>query len=65
MNFKKIAVRTITEFVDESPELSLGDILYSIIRTQNSGIRDLKDLRDMADEKIYSIIEKAKQFEKE
>lgn len=65
MNFKKIAVRTITEFVDESPELSLGDILYSIIRTHNSGIKDLKDLRDMSDEKIYSIVEKAKQFEKE
>lgn len=65
MNFKKIAIRTISEFADESPEMSLGDILYSIIRTPNSGIKDLKDLRDMSDEKIYSIVEKAKKFEKE
>lgn len=65
MNFKKIAIRTITEFVDESAEMSLGEILYSIIRSSNSGINELKDLRDMTDEKIYSIVEKAKKFEKE
>lgn len=65
MNFKKIAVRTISEFVDESPEMSLGDILYSIIRIPNSGIKDLKDLRNMSDEEVYSIIEKAKKFERE
>lgn len=65
MNFKKIAVRTVSEFVDESPEMSLGDILYSIVRTPNSGIKELKDLRDMSDEQIYSIIEKAKKFERE
>lgn len=65
MNFKKIAIRTISEFVEECPEMGLGDILYSVIRAQNSGIKDLKDLRNMSDENIYSIIEKAKNFERE
>lgn len=65
MNFKKIAIRTISEFVDEMPEMSLGDILYSIMRSPNSGIKDLKDLRSMSDEEIYTIVEKAKKFERE
>ena len=65
MNFKKIAIRTISEFVDDSPEMGLGDILYSVVRESNSGIKELKDLRGMSDEKIYSIIEKAKNYEKE
>lgn len=65
MNFKKIAIRTISEFADEMPEMSLGDILYSIMRLPNSGIKDLKDLRSMSDEEIYTIVEKAKKFEKE
>lgn len=65
MNFKKIAIRTISEFTDEIPEMSLGEILYSIVREQNSGIKELKDLRNISDEGIYTIIEKAKKFEKE
>jgi len=65
MNYKKIAVRTISEFIDESPEMSMGEVLYSILRRSNSGIQDIKDLRSISDEKIYSIIEKAKKFEKE
>ena len=65
MNYKNIAIRTLQEFIDENPKMTLGEIFYSILRQGNSGISEVKDLKNIEDEKIYSLIEKAKQFEEE
>lgn len=63
-NYKNIAVRTIQEFIKENEGMSLGEILYSILRENNTGV-PFKDIKNLSDEQIYSAIEKAKQFEKE
>lgn len=65
MNYKNIAIRTLQEFAEQNPKMSLGEILYSVLRKGNSGIDEIKELREIQDEKIYSMIEKAKQFEEE
>lgn len=64
MNYKNIAVRTLQEFIDTNPNMSLGEVLYSILRENNLGV-EFKELKNSSDEHIYSAIEKAKQFEKE
>lgn len=65
MNYKNIAIRTLQEFVESNTKMSLGEILYSILREKNSGVSDIKSLKELKDEDLYSIIEKAKQFEEE
>ena len=62
MNFKNIAIRELQEFIEKRPDMSLGEIFYSIVRENNSGVK-LSELKDLTDEKVYSIIEKARQFE--
>ena len=64
-NYKNIAIRTLQEFVEKNPKMTLGEILYSVLRNNNSGISEIKDIKNINDEKFYSIIEKAKQFEED
>lgn len=63
MNYKNIASRKLQEFA-ESSDLTLAQILYSIVRPNNSGV-EITELKNIPDEELLSIIEKAQQFEKE
>lgn len=65
MNYKNISMRSLSEFCDESPKMTLTQILYSVIREKNSGVKNISDLKDITDEEFYTMIEKAKQFENE
>jgi hypothetical protein len=65
MNYKNIALRTLQEFCDVNPKMSLGEVFYSILREKNSDTSTLSDVKNITDEKMYTIIEKAKQFEEE
>lgn len=64
LNYKNIALRTIQEFVNENPNMTLAEIIYSFTRKGITGL-EFKDIKNMTDEQLYSAIEKAKQFEKE
>lgn len=64
LNYRNIAARELQEFITENPTMSIGEILYSVIRENNLGV-EFKDIKTLSDEQIYSAIEKAKQFEKE
>lgn len=65
MNYKKIALKTFTEFVEKNPDLTIGQIFYSIVRPNNSGAKDIRDLKNVSDEDMYTAIEKAKQLEED
>ena len=65
MNYKNIATRTLVEFLEKNPKMSFGEVLYSVLREKNSGVKNVTDIKNLTDEKCYSIIEKAKQFEEE
>lgn len=65
INYKNIALRTLNEFVEKNPNMTLGEILYSVLRENNSGLSDIKAVQKAKDEDLYSIIEKAKQYEEE
>lgn len=64
MNYRNIALRTLSEFSDNKKDMTLGEIFYSIFRVKNSKV-EIAELKNMSDEEIYSIIDKAKQFEDE
>jgi len=64
MNYKNIAIRTLSEFSDKQKNMTLGEIFYSIFREKNSKV-DIKDLKNMSDEDVYTMIDRAKQFEEE
>lgn len=72
--FKYIAIDTLTDMAkdqDTQPEtkekMTLGDMLYSILRESNSGIeidiKQLRKLRDISDKEYYEIFEKARKNE--
>lgn len=65
MNYKNIATRTLLEFLEKNPKMSFGEVLYSVLRENNSGVKSITDIKNLSDERCYSIIEKAKQFEEE
>jgi hypothetical protein len=67
MNYKNIAVREISDFSEglPAPEMTLGQILYSFLRKNVSGLVDINSIKDVSDEDIYKMIEKAKQIERE
>lgn len=65
MNYKNIATRTLVEFLEKSPNMTFGEVLYSFLREKNSGVNSISDIKTISDETCYSIIEKAKQFEEE
>ena len=63
MNYKNIASRKLQEFSEKS-EMTLAQVIYSIVRFNNSGV-SISEFKNLPDEELLSIIEKAEQFEKE
>lgn len=65
MNYKAIAMNTLSEFSEKNPDYTLGQLLYSFLRKPISGITSLGELNDISDEDMYTIIEKAQNNEEE
>jgi hypothetical protein len=63
MNYKPIIALKLTEVVNKSPDLSFGQILYSIFRKKNlenrpfEGSKETKWLLEMNDEDFLRAIE--------
>lgn len=67
MDYRHIAISTLTEFAEEHPNMTMGDIMYSVFREKNLGkkFKSVSDFRDLDDREIYTAIEKAKSYESE
>lgn len=64
MNYRAIATTELTDFAKETPAYSLGEVLYSILRTKESGCESLRDIKNLTDEQLYNIIENVRESEK-
>lgn len=65
MNYRAIAETTMRELMDENPEYTLGEILYSFLREPVSGLKSIREIKKLTEEDIYTLIEKAKNIENE
>lgn len=66
MDYRHIAIDTLTDFAKEMPEMTLGEILYSCFRESITGrkLTEPKDFMEMGDKEIYIAIEKAMKDER-
>ena len=67
MDYRHTAIDTLTEFAEEQPNLSLGEILYSSLRSKFTGVKleNLSSLISIDDKTFYEAIERAKKDEQE
>lgn len=65
MNYRNIALRELKDFADQFPTYTLGEILFSVLKTGNSANMPIKELLNLSDEQIYTMLEKAKEVEAE
>lgn len=66
-DYRHAAIDVLTEFAEDFPGMSLGDILYSSLLEKHLGnkIINIKDFRNISDKNLYESFEKAKNYEKE
>lgn len=64
MNYRTIATTELINFAKETPAYSLGEVLYSVLRTKESGCETLSDIKRLTDEQLYNIIENVRESEK-
>ncbi len=67
MDYRHTAIDTLTEFAEEHPNMTLGEILFSSLAPKFIGV-DIKErskLLEIGDKKLYESIEKAKKYEHE
>lgn len=65
MNYRNIAIREIKDFAEQFPNYSLGEILYTVIRQSGIDSAAIKELRNLSDEQVYTMIDKAREIETE
>ena len=67
MNYRHISKDAMTDFSNNFPEMSLGEIMYSILREVNTGkkIGSISELLEIDDKSMYLAIEKAVRDERE
>lgn len=65
MNYKNIALRELKDLSEKLPDYTLGQLLYSVLRTGGKADMTVKDLLNFTDEQIYTMVEKAREIEVE
>lgn len=67
MNFKNESIRELLKFGQEFPEYSLSELLFSVFQpvALHKGKASLSWITDISDKQIFTIIEKAREVEKE
>jgi hypothetical protein len=66
MNYKNEALRVMQEIANEHPNYTLGDVLFSCfqkVAVKNN--QSLNFLREVEDEDLYTLVEKAQTVENE
>lgn len=63
MNYKKNSLREIDKFIQEFPDYTLGEVLYTVLRLTK--VEKLSDIKKLSDEEIFSAVEQANEVEKE
>lgn len=69
MNYKIFIIESIRQTCIEQGDLSLGEILYDVLRPGNNrkakyDVKDIKALKDISDKEIYEAVEKYNQNNK-
>lgn len=64
MNYKAIGLSVLNDYADGQEDYTLGELLYSFLRKPVSGIDKVSQLRDLTDEEVYTMIEKAQNIER-
>jgi succinate dehydrogenase flavin-adding protein (antitoxin of CptAB toxin-antitoxin module) len=66
MNYKNEALRVMQEIANEHPDYTLGDVLYSCFqKVAVKNKQSLNFLREVEDEDLYTLVEKAQTVENE
>lgn len=68
MNYRKIATSELQSYIKENTDLTIGQIVLSIVNQRNddnSEVSDKEWLFNVSDEDFYTAIEKAKDNERE
>lgn len=65
INYRNIAIRELKDFSEQFSDYTLGEILYAVIRGKVTDPAAIKELRNLSDEQIYTMIEKAREAEAE
>lgn len=67
MDYRHTAIDTLTDFAEEHPNMTFGDMLYSALLPRFIGfkLKNTKELRKITDKNFYEAIEKAKKYEHE
>lgn len=63
MNYKNNTVRELQDFINQHPQMSLGEIFYTISRELK--ITNKSEFLEKEDEEMYTAVNKAKETEKE
>lgn len=65
MNYKNIALRELKDLSDKLPDYTLSQVLYSVLKVGGSSNMPLKDILNLTDQQIYTMVEKAREIEVE
>lgn len=67
MDYTQVTLNELKVFATEHPELSLTDLLFSSFRSNllSKDVKNFHSIRDISDEEAYSLVNKARKFEKE
>ena len=67
MDYRHVAIDTLSEFAEEQPSMTLGEMIYSTLRENNFGrdIGSIKNIKELGDKEIYLAVDKAKRYERE
>jgi len=63
MNYKNNAARELQELIKAFPDYTLGEVIYSFLRT--AGAKKVSDILIITDEDLFTAIEKTKTIEHE
>ena len=69
MDYRHTTIDTLTDFAEQHPNLTFGEIMFSFLRESSSGldipVNELKKLKEVSDKDWYAIVENAKKYEVE
>lgn len=67
IDHRHAAIDTLTEFAEQFPNMTLGEIMYSWLRENNLGFKIEKpsDFIGIPDKQLYGAVEKAMKDERE
>lgn len=60
-----MAIEEFVSLARDNAHYTVGELMWAVLRPNNSNVKDLRDIRTMKDEEFYNIIYKAREEERE